>query len=168
MKPFLKNRTRNRTLDLRKNGPPKKRNRWKNWTTIMRFIYERFVYFLLPYERQCWSDSFWHKIRGLQGLVSVPITYEKCTTNFHIDKGEHCRYFILRLIKVTYTKFCWNKLASSTNRNLTTNGQFYLDFAAVRNFCWDASTLSQVSNYDGVALEVEVSQHKSATTPAVR
>ena len=48
-----KNRTQ--TLDLRKNGTPKKRTCWKNQTSGTK----NFVVCLLSHERQCWNVSCW-------------------------------------------------------------------------------------------------------------
>ena len=45
---------------------------------------------------------------------------------------RHC-YFILRLIRVSYTKVCWSEIASSYTRNFAINGQFCLNFLEVRN-----------------------------------
>ena len=35
---------------------------------------------------------------------------------------------------MTYTKCCWNEIASSIGRNFTINDQFYLNFSDVKDF----------------------------------
>ena len=40
-----------------------------------------------------------------------------------------------RSIRVTYTKFGWNEVASSTACNFLKNGQFYLNFLEAKNLC---------------------------------
>ena len=80
-----KNRIRTPTLDLRKNGPSKNWTRWKNITLRPKSV----TICLMSYERQCWSDSFFLiKSRGVQGLVSVQITFEECTANLHFEDDK--------------------------------------------------------------------------------
>ena len=47
---------------------------------------------------------------------------------FHDWCYWHYRYFILRLIRVTLTKFWWNELTSSRTRYFAINSQFLLEF----------------------------------------
>ena len=54
---------------------------------------------------------------------------------FHDWCYWHYRYFILRLIRVTLTKFWWNELTSSRTRYFVINSQFYLNFSKVKPFC---------------------------------
>ena len=74
-----KNRTR--TLDLRKNGTPKKRTCWKNQTSGTK----NFVVCLLSHED---SAEMFHvdvQSRGVQGFIFVQIAFEKCTTIFYFE-----------------------------------------------------------------------------------
>ena len=96
-----KNRTRTRTQDMRKNGHTKNGPVWKTGPQGVK---------MLPVVSCHMKGKVIHfhiKFRGVQGLVFVQITFEKCTTKFYLENGEVCIKNNLQFaVLITIKRFC--------------------------------------------------------------
>ena len=105
-----KNRIRTPTLKLRRNGPSENRTCWKILTVRPKSVAICLVIWKIMLQ---WF-MFFEKSRGVQDIVFVQITFEKCTTNLYFadDESRINRQFVAFISMKSFHMFMYFYAAS--------------------------------------------------------